>query len=100
MMIDKTPPPPSARVTWRGSFASAALLADYVNLIDSVDYRDGQRVATADADITTTTYGSAADPIRRTTAVCTVDAYDGRHTLYDGDTLVQAEGGWIVEKRA
>lgn len=94
---------PSARITWRGSVASAQMIEDYVNLIDSVPHRAGTRsngrgYARADADFDTLSdgYGSTI----RSSAMCVVDAYDGRHTLFDGDVLVAIDGGWTVEPRA
>jgi hypothetical protein len=95
--INWTPP---VRLTWRGSHASAGILADLVNRADDVPTRAGGEYAKADAEIETVTYGyDVNDPIRRdTSSLCTVDAYDGRHVLHDGDTLVSTATGWTVER--
>lgn len=87
-----------ARLTWRGSEASARIIEDRVNRIDGMDGRGAyhpKHYATA-----TTELGGVSDVYGTLIvdhSVCLIDAYDGRHQLRAGDTLVQTEDGWIVE---
>lgn len=87
------------RITWRGSEASARILADRVNRRDAKTDRGDyfpKTYATAETEIQGV-YAGGFTPIRNT-SLCTVDAYDGRHHLGPGDTLVETENGWRVEK--
>lgn len=87
------------RITWRGSHASAQILADRVNNLDARFDRGGyhpRSYATAEASISGINSLGQIAPVRDT-SVCIVDAYDGRHYLGVGDTLVATDDGWRVD---
>lgn len=99
--------PEPVRLTWRGSEASAKILRDRVNDVDGYGSRGGyypNMYATVDVTLESTEVvgGYGYDPIRTDVheASCVVDTYAGRFTLGNGDTLVQTDDGWTVERPA
>jgi hypothetical protein len=94
----------AARLTWRGSEASAKILRDSINNVDSRSDRGGyhpNEYATVDVTLESADvigYGNSTVRTDVTEAACVVDTYAGRFTLHDGDVLVQTDDGWTVEK--